>query len=166
MDQKEAALKADVITGATLNAIKPAVHWANLVDQNPQAAELPSDPGATDNVSRWAAIMTIVSKEQQVSLIKQVERNWKKLGYSVTKVDLANTFPAIYATTPENFRLGFDVRGGGQFYLEVESPEAQLAKFPDPTVTDSGTSYGNRPPRPNIRDDYWSSATSDPRQAY
>ncbi|MGW2176591.1 hypothetical protein ACWCXX_00585 [Streptomyces sp. NPDC001732] len=78
---QEAAEHQDRMLDATLDAIKPEIHWTR---------------GATTTgnceVTRRRVVMTIVSEERRGNLLGVVQRSWEKKGYAIKSVNRSQKF--------------------------------------------------------------------------
>ncbi|MBT2526859.1 hypothetical protein J7E91_15850 [Streptomyces sp. ISL-99] len=164
MNMQQGAGKADAITQQTLSSIKPVLRWTHGPSSDSDCTDFKSDPLGTGSVTRRIRIMTIVSTERRGSLLGIVERNWKAQGYKITSINADEDFPAIYASTPEDFRMSVSVGGEGQFEFDIATPCFTDSPVADPTAEPNTPPYeGGKPiPRPNIRDDFWSALTPIP----
>ncbi|MHB9861456.1 ARID/BRIGHT DNA-binding domain-containing protein [Streptomyces sp. YIM S03343] len=145
---QQAADRADTMLDATLDAIKPEVHWTHSG----------TSTGACD-VSRSRTVMTIISKERRGNFLGVVQRFWEKSGYRIKSVNKSERFPAIFAQSADGFGISLVVGGSGQVAFEVDSPCAKPSKVGDPTTHPNGPNYDYPVPRPNVHSDFWSSTT-------
>ncbi|PZG96558.1 hypothetical protein C1I97_26110 [Streptomyces sp. NTH33] len=101
--------------------------------------------------------MTKVSAERRGGLLGVVERQWKNSGYKITSVNPDKENPAIFAETPEGYRMGLTVGGEGQFFLKVATPCVKQSDVARPKTKATGQDYYERKvPRPNVNDAFWS----------
>ncbi|MFC8825105.1 hypothetical protein ACFT9I_07060 [Streptomyces sp. NPDC057137] len=160
MDMQEAAVQADSIMLKTLNGVRPELRW----NHGPSIDSRCGDAPDTGSVKRRIAVMTIVSKERRGSLLGVVERNWKGRGYQVTSVRASEELPAMYASTPDGFRMRIAVAGEGQFFFSITTPCFTESDVADPkTRPNTPHREGGYPQRPDIHDDFWSAPTPPPR---
>ncbi|WP_330175000.1 hypothetical protein OG875_16595 [Streptomyces sp. NBC_01498] len=118
----------------------------------------------TGSVKRRIAVMTVVSRERRGSLLGVVERNWKARGYQVTGVRASEELPAMYASTPDGFRMRIAVAGEGQFFFSITTPCFAKSDVADPlTRPNTPQREGGYPQRPDVRDDFWSVDAPPPR---
>ncbi|MGW2593237.1 hypothetical protein ACWCXC_23615 [Streptomyces sp. NPDC001515] len=152
MDMQEAAEHADKIMDATLASIEPEVQWAHG----------PTTTGICD-VTRRRSVMTVVSDDRRGSFLGVVERSWRSRDYRIKGINNDRDSPAIYAQTRGGFGVSL-IFGGGQAFLEVDSPCVKESAVADSTTPPNGPSYeGIYPiPRPNIHSDFWSANTPPP----
>ncbi|MFE3021156.1 hypothetical protein [Streptomyces sp. NPDC059256] len=107
--------------------------------------------------------MTVISEARRGSLLGVIERYWKEKGYKITGVNRNKTFPAIYASTPEDFRLVAMVGKKGQFFFGITTPCFINSEVEAPKTTPNGTPFeGSVVPDPYVRSDFWSATTSIP----
>ncbi|MFE9677804.1 hypothetical protein ACFYO5_27405 [Streptomyces sp. NPDC006259] len=152
MNMQEAAEHADKMLDATLAAIKPAVHWTHGE----------TTAGSCD-VSRRRAVMTIISTERRGSFLGVVERHWKAEGYRQLGANRSTNSPATYFETPDHFRVRLLIGGNGQAFFEVATPCVAKSSVTPPTAETVGPNYAGGPiPDPDVRSDFWSSATPIP----
>lgn len=158
VNMQQAAEKADAIMQQTLSGVAPELSWNHGPSNERICADFKNDSLGTGMVRRRVAIMTVVSPERRGGLLGVVERNWKAHGYKITSVDANANLPAIYAASPEGFRMSIAVGGQGQFFLSITTPcfaESPVpAPFPEPNTPRRPGPY---PQRPDVRDDFWSS---------
>lgn len=158
-----AAEEADGIMLATVTSVKPELNWVHYAPTDEGCDSYTIDGKATGSATRRVAVMTIVSQERRGSLLGVIERHWKGEGYKITGVNRSKIFPAIYASTPEDFRLVAKVGKKGQFFFGITTPCFILSKVEDPKTTPNGTPFeGSVVPDPYVRSDFWSATTSIP----
>ncbi|WP_329385736.1 hypothetical protein [Streptomyces sp. NBC_01716] len=108
--------------------------------------------------------MTVVSKQRRGSLLGVVERDWQSRGYEITSVDTDEDLPAIYASSPEGFRMSVAVAGEGQFFFSITTPCFAESDVAEPrTRPNTPHREGVYPQRPDVHDDFWSAVTPTPR---
>lgn len=164
MNMQEAAEKADSIVQQTIDSVKPKLRWNHGPSIDKVCTDFKKDTLGTGSVRRRVAIMTIVSEQRRGSLLGVVERGWKSRGYEITSVDTDRDLPAIYAATPEGFRMSVAVAGEGQFFFSVTTPCFTESDVADPkTRPNTPHREGGYPQRPDVHDDFWSAATPPPR---
>jgi hypothetical protein len=145
---QQAAERADEMLDATLDAIRPEVHWTHSG----------TSAGSCD-VSRSRTVMTIISKERRGNFLGVVQRFWEKSGYQIKSVNKSEKFPAIFAQSPDGFGISLVVGGAGQVAFEVDSPCVKSSDVAEPTTPANGPDYDHPVPRPNVHSDFWSSTT-------
>ncbi|MFE2499673.1 hypothetical protein ACFXKX_06560 [Streptomyces scopuliridis] len=158
MDMRRAAEEADVIMQRTLSGVKPELRWNHGPSNDKICTDVKNDSSGTGSVKRRIAIMTIVSKERRGNLLGVVERDWTARGYRITSVRASGEVPAIYAATPDDFRMRVAVGGQGQFFFSITTPCFAESAVSDP-VTEPNTPQraGDYPQPPDVHDDFWSS---------
>lgn len=163
MNMQEAAERADAIVQQTIDSVRPQLRWNHGPSNDKICTDFKNDTLATGSVKRRAAIMTVVSRQRRGSLLGVVERAWKSRGYEITSVDTDEELPAIYAATPEGFRLSVAVAGEGQFFFSITTPCFAKSDVADPkTQPNTPHRDGGYPQRPDVHDDFWSAATPPP----
>ncbi|MET4927396.1 hypothetical protein P3L51_34400 [Streptomyces sp. PSRA5] len=164
MNMQEAAERADAIVQQTVDSVKPRLRWNHGPSIDKVCTDLKNDASGTGSVRRRVAIMTIVSEQRRGSLLGVVERGWKSRGYEITSVDTDHDLPAIYAATPEGFRMSVAVAGEGQFFFSITTPCFTESDVADPkTPPNTPHREGGYPQRPDFHDDFWSAPTPPPR---
>lgn len=159
VDMQEAAVQADSIMLKTLNGVRPELLWNHGPSIDSRCGDMPG----TGSVKRRIAVMTVVSKERRGSLLGVVERDWKSRGYQVTSVRASEELPAMYASTPEGFRMRVAVAGQGQFFFSITTPCFAESDVADPrTPPNTPHREGGYPQRPDVRDDFWSAPSPPP----
>ncbi|WP_420709906.1 hypothetical protein [Streptomyces sp. NRRL S-340] len=143
---QEAAEQQDGMLDATLDAIKPEVHWTHGATTT-----------GTCDVTRRRVVMTIVSEERRGNLLGVVQRSWEQRGYTIKSVNKSRKFPAIFAETKDGFGISVSVGGDGQFTFSADSPCVKHSDVAEPTTSPNGPDYKYPIPRPNVRSDFWSS---------
>ncbi|MGP9019552.1 hypothetical protein ACT1U9_14215 [Streptomyces sp. BR1] len=160
MDMQQAAEHADAITQQTLADITPELRWNHGPSSDSSCTDATNSSLGTGSVNRRIAVMTIVSKERRGNLLGLVERDWKSRGFRITSVDADEDLPAIYAVTPENFRMSVAVGGEGQFFFSITTPCFPESQVSEPTSKpNTHHREGAYPQRPDIHDDFWSTPT-------
>ncbi|WP_133243290.1 hypothetical protein [Streptomyces scopuliridis] len=158
MDMRRAAEEADVIMQRTLSGVKPELRWNHGPSNDKICTDVKNDSSGTGSVKRRIAIMTIVSKERRGNLLGVVERDWTARGYRITSVRASGEVPAIFAATPDDFRMRVAVGGGGQFFFSITTPCFAESAVPDPaTEPNTPQRAGDYPQPPDVHDDFWSS---------
>lgn len=164
MNMQEAAERADAIVQQTLDSVRPKLRWNHGPSNDQLCTDFKNDSLGTGSVKRRVAIMTVVSKQRRGSLLGVVERAWKSRGYEITSVDTDKQLPAIYASTPEGFRMSVAVAGEGQFFFSITTPCFTKSDVADPrTKPNTPHRDGGYPQRPDVHDDFWSATTPGPR---
>ncbi|MBA9045742.1 MULTISPECIES: hypothetical protein [Streptomyces] len=143
---QQAAERADGMLDATLDAIRPEVHWTHSGTST-----------GTCDVSRSRTVMTIVSKERRGNFLGIVQRFWEKSGYRIKSVNKSAEFPAVFARSADGFGISLVVGGAGQIAFEVDSPCVEPSKVAAPTTPSNGPDYDYPIPRPNVHSAFWSS---------
>ncbi|MGW6741920.1 hypothetical protein ACWGDX_14545 [Streptomyces sp. NPDC055025] len=155
---QQAAEKADAIMHETVSGIRPELRWNHGPSNDHICSGLKDELPGRGSVKRRIAVMTVVSEERRGNLLGVVERNWKARGYEITSVDADKDLPAIYAASPENFRMSVAVGGEGQFFFSITTPCFTESAVPDPaTEPNTPQRAGEYPARPDVYDDFWSS---------
>ncbi|MFF3753853.1 hypothetical protein ACFYYH_25865 [Streptomyces sp. NPDC002018] len=158
MNMRQAAGKADAIMQQTLMGISPELRWNHGPSNHRICTDSKNDSLGAGSVKRRIAVMTIVSKERRGSLLGVVERDWTTRGYRITSVRASSEVPAIYASTPEDFRMRVAVGGEGQFFFSITTPCFTESAVPDPaTQPNTPQRAGEYPSRPDVYDEFWSS---------
>ncbi|MFD9867666.1 hypothetical protein ACFXI8_16155 [Streptomyces niveus] len=144
--------------------MEPRLRWNHGPSIDKVCADFKKDALGTGSVRRRVAIMTIVSEQRRGSLLGVVERAWKSRGYEITSVDTDPELPAIYAATPEGFRMSVAVAGEGQFFFSITTPCFAESDVADPkTQPNTPHREDGYPQRPDIHDDFWSAPSPPPR---
>ncbi|MEU3049377.1 hypothetical protein ABZ705_23195 [Streptomyces sp. NPDC006984] len=171
MNMQDAADQAESILDQTAQGIKPPVEWGRGPSSDPICTDWKNDATGTGQVTRRRHVLTIVSEERRGSFIGVVERNWKKSGYRITSVNSDPEFPAMFASTPEGFKLMLTIGHRGQAYVDVSSPCVTESEVADPPPIPRDTPL---PPNPNdpedptsdepfglpyLKSDFWSATT-------
>ncbi|MFJ9032120.1 hypothetical protein ACIRQP_27065 [Streptomyces sp. NPDC102274] len=163
VDMRRAAEEADAIMQRTLSGVKPELRWNHGPSNDKICTDVKNDSSGTGSVKRRISIMTIVSKERRGNLLGVVERDWSARGYRITGVRASGELPAIYAATPDDFRLRVAVGGEGQFFFSITTPCFTESAVPDPaTEPNTPQRAGDYPQPPDVHDDFWSSKASLP----
>ncbi|MEU1120725.1 MULTISPECIES: hypothetical protein [unclassified Streptomyces] len=150
---QKAAEHQDDMLDATLNAIKPELHWTHGA----------TTKGSCD-VTRRRVVMTKVSEARRGNLLGVVQRSWEKSGYAITSVNKSRKFPAILAETKDGFGISVSVGGEGQFTFTADSPCVKESDVAEPTTRANGPDDKYPIPRPNVRSDFWSSEKRSSRR--
>ncbi|MFB6628784.1 hypothetical protein ACFCWY_02730 [Streptomyces sp. NPDC056362] len=152
MNMQEAAERADAMLDATLGAVVPEVQWAH-----------DTTTSGSCTVTRRRAVTTVVSAQRRGSFLGVIERFWKKSGYEITGVNRSQDAPAIFARTPEDFRLSVEVAYKGQAFFDVTTPCVEKSDVAEPASEPSGPAYPyGRIPTPHVRSDFWSATAPAP----
>ncbi|RYJ24696.1 hypothetical protein CU044_4607 [Streptomyces sp. L-9-10] len=160
---QKAAEKADAIMLSTMSSVQPALNWVHDGSTDGGCGEYTIDGKKTGSVTRRTAVMTIVSEARRGSLLGVVERHWKKQGYTITSMNTSKEFPAINASTPEDFRMSVLVGGKGQFFFSVVTPCFIESEVAPPKTEANGTPFdGPKVPDPSVPSDFWSATTPIP----
>ncbi|MBW1601609.1 hypothetical protein JJV70_05695 [Streptomyces sp. JJ66] len=152
MNMQEAANRADTVLDMTLKAIKPEVEWVYGETTSQACTDWKNEETETGAVSRRRAVTTIISKERRGNFLGGVEDFWKKSGYEIIAVRDSATHPAVYAETPEGFRIRLMFGAKGQALLQASTPCAEQSDVTDPKE-DTGPA-----PAPNAESDFWSAS--------
>ncbi|MEU3051508.1 hypothetical protein ABZ705_34360 [Streptomyces sp. NPDC006984] len=171
MNMQQAADHADALLSATGAAIKPPVEWGRGPSSDPICTDFKNDATGKGQITRRRQVLTIISAERRGSFMGVVERSWKNSGYTITHVRNHPENPAIFAATPDGFRLTLDIGYKGQAYLDVSSPCVTESEVADPPPIPRDTPL---PPNPNdpedptsdepfglpyLKSDFWSATT-------
>ncbi|MFE5856936.1 hypothetical protein ACFQ61_27455 [Streptomyces sp. NPDC056500] len=160
---QEAAEQADAIIMGTMSSVRPAVNWVHDAPTESGCDSYTVDGKETGSATRRVAVMTVVSEARRGSLLGVIERYWKEKGYKITGVNRNKTFPAIYASTPEDFRLVAMVGKKGQFFFGITTPCFITSDVEAPKTPPNGTPFeGPVVPDPYVRSDFWSATTAIP----
>lgn len=165
MNMQQAADRADAVLQDTVTRISPELRWVHEAPGENSCTDWKNTDTGGGYVNRGLMVMTIVSPQRRGGLLGVVERDWKARGFTVTNVRSDAQFPALFASTPDGFRLEVAVGGEGQFRFGITSPcaaKSPVAKPTAPSNVDTNTpAYeGGKPlPRPYIHDDFWSATT-------
>lgn len=159
VNMQQAAETADSLIHKTLSSIDPSLEWTHDISDDGPCA---NSPGHGD-VTRRAAVMTQISEEHRGALLGVIERNWKKSGHSITKVNPDKEFPAIYAESEDGvLKMSLTVGHKGQFFLNVQTACLKTSAVSRPATQGNGNDYyGEKIPSPNVRSNFWS-ATNAP----
>jgi hypothetical protein len=160
MNMQKAADHADEILDKTLKEIVPSVESARGPSSDAICTDFKNDATGRGDVTRRRYVLTIISPERRGSFLGIVERHWKKSGYKITSIRNHEEMPAIFASTPEDFRMSLEIGYKGQAFFDVSSPCVTESKVTDPPMPpinpDDPASNG----LPYIRSDFWSAETS------
>ncbi|MFJ3934717.1 hypothetical protein [Streptomyces sp. NPDC090029] len=171
MDMQEAADRAEVILTEVEGGINPPVIWGRGPSSDPICTDWKNDSTGTGHVTRRKQALTIISAERRGSFLGLIERHWKASGYEITSVDTDEKFPAMFASTPDGFRLALAIGDKGQAFLDVSSPCVTESEVSDPPPIPRDTPL---PPNPNdpedptsdepfglpyLKSDFWSATT-------
>lgn len=155
MDMREAARYADEVISGTMGAVVPPVRWAHGTSTDGVCEG--GAPAGTGSVTRRAAITTDVSSQRRGSLLGVIERHWKKRGDEITEVRKHKESPAMFATTPDAFRMSLVVGYQGQVFIDVVTPCMTRSEVPPPGARPGVPDYtGRKPPLPDEHSDFWS----------
>ncbi|MEU3203228.1 hypothetical protein ABZ702_04980 [Streptomyces cyaneofuscatus] len=149
MDMQGAAERADGMFYATVGAIKPEIEWVHRA----------TTTGSCD-VTRYWAVMTVVSEQRRGNFLGVVERFWKASNYRIRTVNPSKDLPAIYATSSDGFDIRVRLGYKGQAFFQITSPCVDESKVAAPTKVANGRMYEGKIPTPNVRSDFWSAETS------
>jgi hypothetical protein len=164
MNMQEAADRADVLLDATVTAIRPPVQWIYGQQINTSCADLKNESTGAGRVARYRRVMTIISSERRGNFLGIVERYWKASGYEITGIDGNVEMPAIFATSPEGFKvsLEFGEQGRARFLAQSACVAESEVSMPMPDSSGSSDSADKENLIPNVRSDFWSAATPVP----
>ncbi|GHC65585.1 hypothetical protein [Streptomyces cinnamoneus] len=152
MDMRQGADRADRILDETLTAIDPSIKWTH--GESTQGGCGGSTSGS---VTRRRAVMTIISEERRGSFLGVVERHWRKSGYSITGASAHKENPAIFASTPDDFRMSLEFGDKGQAFFDLVTPCLEKSDVSPPKTEPNGPNYaGSDIPYPDQRSDFWS----------
>jgi hypothetical protein len=151
MDMQQAADRADHILDSTVAAIRPTVEWIYEQPIETSCADFRNKSTGAGRVARYRRIMTIISSERRGNFLGIVERYWKENGYEITGVDGDVEMPAIFATSPEGFKVSLEFGERGRARFLAQSACVTESKVSSPSYpTDQGASF------PNVHSDFWS----------
>ncbi|MEV1044389.1 hypothetical protein [Streptomyces sp. NPDC049916] len=147
MDMQGAAERADEMFYATIGKIKPEIEWTHRA----------TTTGSCD-VTRYWAVMTVVSEQRRGNFLGVVERFWKASGYRIDTVNPSKEMPAIYARSSDGFGIRVKFGYKGQAFIQVTSPCVDKSEVAPPAKAANGRSYGieDEIPPPDVRSDFWS----------
>nr|WSZ96981.1 hypothetical protein OH820_16075 [Streptomyces sp. NBC_00857] len=158
VNMQQAAEKADLIMQQTLSNVAPKLRWNHGPSNDRICTDSNNDSLGTGSVRRRVAVLTVVSNERRGNLLGVVERNWRARGFEITSVDTDKDLPAIYAASPEDFRMSVAVGGEGQFFFSITTPCFTESEVTDPAPEpNTPQRTGDYPQRPDVHDDFWSS---------
>ncbi|MBD0422997.1 hypothetical protein H0H10_28235 [Streptomyces sp. TRM S81-3] len=159
MNLQEAADRAEQILDGTLAGIKPEVEAARGPSSDSVCTDRKNDGVGTKTVTRRRYVMTIISEDRRGNFLGVIERQWKRNGYEITSVRRNKEMPAIFASTPEGFRVSLEIGYKGQASFVVTSPcatESEVTEAPrEPIDPDSPAGKG----LPYAHSDFWSADT-------
>ncbi|MFG3474318.1 hypothetical protein ACGF3K_03480 [Streptomyces sp. NPDC047980] len=162
MNMQEAGDRAEQILDGIFGAVKPSVETERGPSSDSICTDFKNDSTGTGSITRRRYVMTIISDERRGNFLGIVERKWKKDGYEITSVRKHKENPAIFATTPEGFRVVLEFGYKGQASIDVTSPcvtESEVTEAPrEPLDPSSPAADGF----PYIRSDFWSAKTPAP----
>jgi hypothetical protein len=159
MSMQEAAEDADKIVSSTMRAVRPPVAWAHSVSSE-SSCGTSGEGTRTGSVTRRAAVLTVISDERRGNFLGVLERHWKNSGYEITSVRNHPDNPAIFAATPDDFRMSLEVGYKGQVFLDVTTPCVAESEVAPPNPEPGEPEYtGEKPPLPDRRSDFWSART-------
>ncbi|MER5729224.1 hypothetical protein ABT084_12965 [Streptomyces sp. NPDC002138] len=151
-----------MILQETLAAVQPGLSWNHGPSGNSRC-EGAGSPAGSASARRSITVLTIVSEARRGALIGVIEREWKGRGYTITKVRPGRETPAVYAATPENYRLSAMVGSTGQFFFDITTPCFADSPVQDPTAKpNTPVRTGPYPQRPDVHDDFWSAESPAP----
>ncbi|MFI6704102.1 hypothetical protein ACIBJC_35090 [Streptomyces sp. NPDC050509] len=160
---QEATEKADAIMLDTMSSVQPPLNWVHDAATEGGCGEYTIDGRTTGSATRRAAVMTIVSEERRGNLLGVLERLWKKQGYEITGTNPSKEAPAIFARTPEDFRMSVVVGAKGQFLFSLATPCFIKSDVAPPKTAANGTPFeGEDVPYPSVHSDFWSATTPAP----
>ncbi|MEV8527531.1 hypothetical protein AB0451_25830 [Streptomyces sp. NPDC052000] len=163
MDMQQGAETADGILQQTLAGITPPLSWQHGPSTDRGCAAANNSETGTGTATRRIEVLTIVSEERRGSLLGVIERHWRALGYKITSVNPSKEMPAVFASTPDDFRLGVTVGDTGQFIFNITTPCFRDASVSAPhTKANTPARSGLYPHRPDIHDGFWSATTPAP----
>ncbi|MFE3824202.1 hypothetical protein [Streptomyces sp. NPDC059092] len=163
MSLQEAAEKADTIMLETISSVQPPLNWVHYAPTESGCGDYTIDGKTTGAATRRAAVMTVVSEERRGNLLGVLERLWKKQGYEITSTNPAKETPAIFARTPEDFRMSVKVGAKGQVFFSLATPCFIESEVAPPKTKANGTPFeGPKVPSPSVHSDFWSASTPAP----
>ncbi|MFC9425305.1 hypothetical protein [Streptomyces sp. NPDC056987] len=158
-----AAEKSDAIMLNTISSVQPPLNWVHDSATERRCRDYTIDGKATSSATRRAAVMTILSEERRGNLLGVLERLWKKRGYEITGTNPSKENPAIFARTPEDFRMSVIVGDKGQFFFKITTPCFIESEVSPPKTEANGTPFeGTDVPYPSVHSDFWSATTPIP----
>ncbi|MFJ2670541.1 hypothetical protein [Streptomyces sp. NPDC087525] len=163
ISMQEAAEKADAIMLGTVSSVQPGLTWVHDASSDSGCENYTIDGKPTGSVTRGTIVMTIVSEARRGSLLGVVERYWKKSGYTITGVNSNKDLPAVYARTPDDFRMSVFVGHKGQFFFDIATPCFIESEVTPPKTQANGAPFeGENIPSPYVQSDFWSATTPIP----
>ncbi|MEV7872127.1 hypothetical protein AB0P17_39850 [Streptomyces sp. NPDC088124] len=160
---QEAAEKGDAILLDTISSVQPPLNWVHYAPTESGCGDYTIDGKTTGAATRRAAVMTVVSEERRGNLLGVLERLWKKKGYEITGTNPSKDTPAIFARTPEDFRISVKVGAKGQFFFSMATPCFIESEVAPPRTEANGTPFeGSKVPSPSVHSDFWSATTPAP----
>ncbi|MFE2939113.1 hypothetical protein ACFXKG_08645 [Streptomyces sp. NPDC059255] len=160
---QEAAEKADTIMLDTISSVQPPLNWVHYAPTESGCGNYTVDGKKTGAATRRAAVTTIVSEERRGNLLGVLERLWRKRGYEITGTNPSKETPAIFARTPEEFRMSVKVGAKGQFFFSLATPCFTESEVAPPKTEANGTPFeGPKVPAPSVHSDFWSATTPIP----
>ncbi|MEU3299468.1 hypothetical protein ABZ729_06510 [Streptomyces sp. NPDC006678] len=162
MNMQEAGDRAEQMLDGMFGAIEPSVETQRGPSSDSICTDFKNDSTGTGSITRRRYVMTIISDERRGSFLGLVERHWKKDGYEITSVRKHKDSPAIFASTPEGFRVVLQFGFKGQASFDVTSPcvtESEVTEAPrEPLDPSSPAAEG----LPYVRSDFWSAEAPAP----
>src|SRR5690606_2065096 len=159
VNMQEAVDRAEQILDNTFAGIKPTVEAMRGPSTGAICPDIKGDATGAGTIIRRRYVMTIISGERRGSFLGLVERHWKKNGYEITSVRDHKERPAIFASTPDGFRVSLQIGYKGMARFDATSPcavESRVTEPPrKPIDPDSEAAKG----LPYIRSDFWSAST-------
>ncbi|MEV4435181.1 hypothetical protein [Streptomyces sp. NPDC049585] len=152
MNMQQGAERADEILDATFAAIVPSVEWTHRESTHGGCGR-----SSLGSVTRRRAVMTVISEGRRGSFLGVVERHWKKQGFSITGTAAGGEYPAIFASTPDKFRMSLEFGAKGQAFFDVVTPCLDQSEVHPPRTPANGSNYaGSEVPYPDKHSDFWS----------
>ncbi|AWI28880.1 hypothetical protein [Streptomyces tirandamycinicus] len=162
MNMQEAGERAEQMLDGMIGSIKPGVDVQRGPSSDPICTDFKNDSTGTGQITRRRHVMTIISEERRGSFLGVVERQWKREGYAITSVREHKEMPAMFATSPEGFRVTLQFGFKGQAHFSITSPCVTESEVTEPPRQPLDPSSPAAEGFPYIRSDFWSAETPAP----
>lgn len=162
MNMQEAGDRAERILDRMLGAIKPPVETIRGPSSDAVCTDFKNDATGSGQVIRRRHVMTIISAERRGSFLGVVERAWKRDGYEITSVRKNRDMPAMFATTPEGFRVSLLIGYKGQAFFDVTTPCVTESQVTEPPRTPIDPHSPAAKGLPYIHSKFWSASSPVP----
>ncbi|MFH9393209.1 hypothetical protein [Streptomyces sp. NPDC017556] len=162
MNMQEAADNADKILDETLDAIKPSVKWDRGPSSRSSCTGVPGDSTGRGKVTQRRYVLTIISPERLGSFLGMTERHWKAAGYTITSVRDHKQNPAMFADSPEGFKVSLEIGYKGQAFIEAWSPCVTESEVTDPPLEPLDPDDPAAEGLPYITSEFWSAEGAPP----